>query len=104
MSRPLRIQFDEAVYHVMNRETARQATFVNDQDYGEFLNSLVDQDEYLAQVARYIHLNPIGAGVVEQPEQYRWSSHGHYLKPKGAPEWLNTEEVLEQIGGSRSLP
>jgi len=40
MSRPLRIQFDGAVYHVMNRGQARQATFVNDQDYQAFLNTL----------------------------------------------------------------
>lgn len=30
MSRPLRIQFSGVVYHVMNRGTARQATFLDD--------------------------------------------------------------------------
>ncbi len=40
MSRPLRIQFAGALYRVMNRGTARQATFLNDSDYQAFLNTL----------------------------------------------------------------
>ncbi len=40
MSRPLRIHFAGAVYHVMNRGTARQASFLNDGDYQAFLNTL----------------------------------------------------------------
>ena len=40
MSRPLRILFGDAVYHVMNRGTARQMTFVDDDDYQAFLNTL----------------------------------------------------------------
>ncbi len=40
MSRPLRIHFAGAVYHVMNRRTARQASFLNDGDYQAFLNTL----------------------------------------------------------------
>ena len=49
---------------------------------------LVNEDQYLAQVVRYIHLNPVQAGVVKQPEEYRWSSHWRYLQGKGAPQWL----------------
>jgi hypothetical protein len=43
-------------------------------------------------------LNPVEAGIVKTPEEYRWSSHRQYLKPRGAS-WLNTVEVLEQLGG-----
>jgi putative transposase len=42
---------------------------------GRYKAILVDEDEYLAQVVRYIHLNPIEASVVKQPEEYHWSSH-----------------------------
>jgi putative transposase len=42
MSRPLRIQFNGAVYHVMNRGTARQTTFVDEADYQAFLNTLAE--------------------------------------------------------------
>jgi putative transposase len=42
MARPLRIQFSGAVYHVINRGTARQATFLQDQDYERFLKTLAE--------------------------------------------------------------
>jgi len=66
---------------------------------GRYKAILVNEDEYLAQVVRYIHLNPVSVGTVKQPEEYRWSSHAKYLQAKGAPQWLNTEEVLEPLGG-----
>ncbi len=42
MSRPLRIQFPAAVYHVINRGAARQPTFVDDEDSQAFLDTLVE--------------------------------------------------------------
>ena len=42
MARPLRIQFSGAVYHVVNRGTARQATFLAEQDYETFLKTLAE--------------------------------------------------------------
>lgn len=169
MSRPLRIQFPGAVYHVMNRGGARQATFLDDDDHQAFLDTLaeahrlwgvevfayclmrnhyhvclctpkgnlsrvmrhvdgiytqrfnrrhrrdgslfrgryrailVDADEYLSAVVRYIHLNAVAAGMVAQPQDYRWGSHRYYLQPKGVPNWLNTTEVLEQIGERKAF-
>jgi hypothetical protein len=40
MACSLRIQFSGAVYHVINRGTARQATFLREQDYEAFLKTL----------------------------------------------------------------
>ena len=45
MARPLRIQFSGAVYHVINRGTARQATFLQGQDYEAFLKTLAEAHE-----------------------------------------------------------
>jgi len=42
MARPLRIQFSGAVYHVINRGSARQATFLQEQDYEAFLKTLAE--------------------------------------------------------------
>lgn len=42
ISRPLRIQFSGAVYHVINRGTARQATFLQEQDCEAFLKTLAE--------------------------------------------------------------
>lgn len=164
MSRPLRIEFPGAVYHVMNRGSARQQIFRGQGDYASFLKTLgetdelwgvevfayclmgnhyhvclrtpegnlsrvmrhldglytqrfnrahgrdgalfrgrykaivVDADEYLSAVVRYIHLNPVEAGLVRKPHAYRWSSHGAYLRPEKARRWLRVEEVLEAFG------
>ncbi len=44
---------------------------------GRFKSSLIDTDSYLLQCHRYIELNPVRAGTVEDPGHYAWSSHGH---------------------------
>ena len=36
--------------------------------------------------------------MVTQPQDYRWGSHRYYLQLEGVPNWLDTAEVLEQIG------
>ena len=43
---------------------------------GRFKASLIDDDEYLLTCMRYIELNPVRAGMVQMPEEYRWSSYG----------------------------
>ena len=43
---------------------------------------LVDADCYLLELLRYIHLNPVRAGIARAPQEYRWSSHHAYI---GAP-------------------
>jgi putative transposase len=42
---------------------------------GRYKTSLIDSDEYLLKCYRYIELNPVRAGMVETPQQYRWSSY-----------------------------
>ena len=44
---------------------------------GRFKASLVSSEEYLINVMRYIELNPVRAGMVASPEDYRWSSYKH---------------------------
>lgn len=65
---------------------------------GRFKAILVEAEEYLLQVSRYIHLNPIAANLVRRPEQYRWSSYRGYLRPGSGPEWLSVREVLGRFG------
>ncbi|MFH1185948.1 MAG: transposase [Chloroflexota bacterium] len=47
--------------------------------HGRYKANLVDVDTYLVSLVRYIHLNPVRAGMVERPEDYRWSSHRFYV-------------------------
>ena len=46
---------------------------------GRFRSEPVEQDRYLLAVIRYIHLNPVKAGIVKRAEDYKWSSFGEYL-------------------------
>ncbi len=41
---------------------------------GRFRATVVDSERYLFTCYRYIELNPVRAGVVAEPAQYRWSS------------------------------
>jgi len=42
---------------------------------GRFRSSILQQDEYLLKCQRYIELNPVRAGIVKHPGEYRWSSY-----------------------------
>lgn len=64
---------------------------------------LVDSERHLAALVRYIHLNPVRAGIVCDPCQYPWSSHRGYLGG-AAPPWLSTTLVLESLGMAAADP
>ena len=40
---------------------------------------LVDADEYLLELLRYVHLNPVRARMVRTADEYPWCSHHVYL-------------------------
>ena len=43
---------------------------------GRYKASLVDSETYLLTCMRYIEMNPVRAGMVARPDEYRWSSYG----------------------------
>jgi len=164
MSRPPRIEFDGAWYHIMNRGAGRKQVFLDDKDrqrfldllgaireawnvevhayslmgnhfhllihtpnsnlskamrhlsaeYTQFFNRkhktdgslfrgrfksiLAEKDAYFLALVRYIHLNPVKAGLCQVPDQHPWTSHAAYLKKNKRPEWLVTDEVLREFG------
>ncbi len=63
---------------------------------GRFKALLIDADSYLLQLVRYIHLNPLRAGMVRNLDDYPWSSHACYLGTQKNP-WLTTDWVLCQL-------
>lgn len=65
-----------------------------------FTSILVDKDNYLLEVSRYIHLNPVRANIVDLPEEYKWSSFKYYLEPDSKPAWLRIEDILQYFNGS----
>jgi hypothetical protein len=65
----------------------------------------VEPGHVLAQVAHYIHLNPVDAGIVpaEQLSEYRWSSLRRFVGDS-RPAWLVPDTVLTDSGGLADSP
>ena len=168
MARPLRIEFEGAWYHVMNRGRHRQAVFTTDAQrhyflsllaetsdrfnaewhayclmdthyhvlvrtpeanlqrimrhinglYTQFHNRaegldgplfrgrykaiLVEAQAYWIQLSRYIHRNPLEAGLVKRLDQYRWSSYPAYIGRNKRPPWLTCKYILASLAPNRT--
>lgn len=164
MARPLRIEYSNAWYHVMNRGLRREDIFFNRDDRISFLSLLKDifenyhvqihayclmnnhyhlmlntpfpnlskamrhlnglytqrfnrshntdgplfrgrykskiiqSEEYLTSLSRYIHLNPVAAKIVQSPEDFEWSSYRSFARLSEQPKWLFCDETLSYFG------
>jgi REP element-mobilizing transposase RayT len=160
MSRPLRIQYPDAWYHLMNRGRRGETVFSGKEDYYVFIHLLkeavcmynvkiaayclmsnhyhlliqtpdgnlarcmrhlngvyaqrynrshhcegqlfrgrcrsilVEADSYLLELVRYIHRNPLEAGIVDNLDKYCWSSHRGYLSNSKKWSWLHKNFIL----------
>ena len=169
MSRPLRIEFPHALYHVTSRGDRREDIFEDDPDrqaflltleqvvaqfnwlcyayclmdnhyhlliqthdsnlskgmrqlngvytqasnrrhqrvghllQGRFKAILVDSDPYLLELSRYVVLNPVRAGIVKKPADWRWSSYRASVGLEEAAAWLAIDGLLAQLAKRRSL-
>lgn len=163
MSRPLRIEYEGAWYHIMNRGADRQDVFLTQQHHemflevllqihrrfqievhsycllpnhyhllvktplanlskamkylnsvytqrfnascnrdgalfrGRFKSIIIDSENYLLQLSRYIHLNPVKSGLVDKAEKYSWSSYQYFINPKLKPDFLLCDETLDRF-------
>jgi len=168
MSRPLRIQYPDAWYHIMNRGRRGEEIFAGKSDYtafidilkelaenynikitaysllsnhyhllaqtpdanisramrhlngvytqrfnrihhcygqlfrGRYKSILVEGDPYLVELVRYIHRNPIEAGLVENLQKYTWSSHKGYLSSARKWDWLHKDYILSFFAKERA--
>ena len=168
MSRPLRIEYEGALYHVSSRGDRREPIYEDDADRERFLSTLddvieqrnwlchayclmtnhyhllietpdanlskgmrqlngvftqasnrrhghgghlfqgrykailIDKDAYLLELARYIVLNPVRAGMVVRPGDWAWSSYRAMAGIDLRPAWLETDGVLSLFGEDRS--
>ena len=164
MARPLRIEYEGAVYHVTSRGNERKNIFFTRRDYEKFseylyegkkkfhfvlhcyvlmpnhyhllietpkknlhsimhyLNSsystytnvkrkrsghllqgryksiVVDKDNYLLELSRYIHLNPVRAKIVNKPEDYSYSSYQAYISDQ-AEQIISKSNILGHFDG-----
>lgn len=70
---------------------------------GRYKAQLVEDDCYQLIVTRYIHLNPVEAGLVTDPADYKWSSYAAYLDNVKMPEWLSANVIIKQLSQTPSL-
>ncbi len=166
MARPLRIEYEGAVYHVTSRGNASAEIFLDDDDrmrflevlasvverfgwichayclmgnhyhllvetpqpnlsrgmqhlngvytqwfnrqhsrfghlvQGRFKSIVVEKESYLLELARYIVLNPVRAQMVRSARDWRWSSYRATAGQVEPPEFLTTNWLLAQFGGT----
>lgn len=67
---------------------------------GRYRAKMVEEQRYLDRLVAYIHLNPVSAGVVTDPAEYRWTGHRDLIGRVGKP-IVDVDEVLHQFGGTR---
>lgn len=68
---------------------------------GRFKGIIVDKDEYLVTLSRYIHLNPVRAKTVQRPEDYRWTSYRAYIDKSVRGSLADTSDTLSYFSKTR---
>lgn len=94
---------------IMHNLAFRYTQWINKRNYstghvfqGRYKAILVDAENYLLELVRYIHLNPVRAKLVKFPHEYNWSSHNAYLG-REILTWLSTDWVLSHYGDNYSV-
>lgn len=96
----------DSISRLMRRLSARQGRRVNRLEErigtlwsGRFKSSVIDTDNYLLACLRYVELNPVRAGIVNQPEDYRWSSYAQRVGMCNNS-WIDKDPVTELLGNT----
>ena len=76
-----------------NRRQNRRGYFWGDR----FKSVIVENGETLINCLAYIDLNPLRAGLVERPEQYRWNSLGYHIQTNNRDNFLSTDFGLKEF-------
>jgi REP element-mobilizing transposase RayT len=70
---------------------------------GRFKGILVEKDRHLLELARYVVLNPVRAGIARAPRDWPWSSYRVTAGLAEVPDWLETAATLDCFGRSKSV-
>ena len=71
---------------------------------GRYKSIVCEEEAYLLELVRYIHLNPLRVGVVktlEELDKYQWSGHS-VIMGRQKTDWQDTEEILSRFGKTKS--
>jgi len=77
-----------------NKRHNRRGYFWGDR----FKSVIVEKGETLINCLAYIDLNPIRAGIVERPEDYRWNSLGYHVQTGNKDNFLSLDFGLKEFG------
>ena len=69
---------------------------------GRFGSRLVADDSYLLELARYVPLNPVRAGLCEHPQDWLWSSYAATAGLRTAPPFLDRDLLLSTLGSAEA--
>ncbi|MBW2492293.1 MAG: transposase [Deltaproteobacteria bacterium] len=76
-----------------NKKHNRRGYFWGDR----FKSVIVDKGETLVNCLAYIDLNPLRAGIVNRPEEYRWNSLGYHVQTNNRDNFLSTDFGLKEF-------
>ena len=82
-----------------NRRHFRKGPLFQDR----YRTQLVEEGSHFIEMTRYIHLNPVRAGIVDRPEDYQWSSYRGYVEKRLRFPWVRYKSVLQEISLDEEL-
>ena len=68
---------------------------------GRYKAIVIQKENHLLEVCRYVVLNPVRARAVTSPEEWKWSSYKATAGLEKPHNCLATDYILEQFGGKR---
>ncbi|MFH1037862.1 MAG: transposase [PVC group bacterium] len=68
---------------------------------GRYKGILIEKEQYLLVVSRYIHLNPVRAGMVSKPQLFPWSSYRDFLTHRDT--WISRDDILNTFSRDRNV-
>ena len=87
-------EIKQAFSKYYNRTHDRKGYFWSER----FKSLIVDNGETLINCLAYIDLNPVRAGIVKKPEEYRWSSLGYHVQIRNKEGFLSLDFGLAEFG------
>ena len=83
---------------------ARRHRFSGHVFQGRYRSELIEDETYLWSVTRYVHLNPVRAGMVDHPAKWAWSSYPGYAHRRHRLDWVAHDELLAAWDGAFGDP
>lgn len=97
-SKPLSL-FMQQLNHSYARYFNEKYNYVGHLFQDRFFADLIENDEQLLEVSRYIHLNPVRAQMVIKPSDYKWSSYPAFVNIVSSP-FLHSERILNYFNST----